>query len=173
MLKIIRFLDDHAARIQFQKSSLHFFEVVDLQTNVVQAGVHVHFAEGGALLEKRQIVKSIGDRDVALWRAIQFLGAKKTMVEVDEFCWIFGQKRNVTQGRHGSLLGIGVMEYWNVGVLDRVRSVLPSTPVLQHSITPTFFLISDILRKPFERQRMAESFSLGELVRCSTHRGEL
>src|SRR6266850_5007354 len=132
MLKIIRFLDDHAARIQFQKSSLHFFEVVDLQTNVVQAGVHVHFAEGGALLEKRQIVKSIGDRDVALWRATQFLGAKKTMVEVHQFRGIFSEIGDIAERRHGSLLGIGVMECWSTGVMGKAKRT-SFNPTLQHS----------------------------------------
>ena len=92
--------------LNLQKSSLHFFEIVDLQADVVQAGVHLHLAERGALLEKSQIVESVGDRDIALRGAAQLLGSEKAMVKVDEFRRLFGEIGDVAKGGHGSLLGM-------------------------------------------------------------------
>ena len=62
---------------------------------MVQAVVHLHLAKLGTIFEKGQIVKAVGDRDVAVGRSAQFLGAEKAVVEVDELCRIFGEISDV------------------------------------------------------------------------------
>src|SRR4051812_31063792 len=91
------------------------------------------------------------------------------MVEVDRLLRVICQISDVTQCRHGSLLGIGVMECWNVGVLV---VGIRSNSLLQYSTTPTL-LVSYVLRKPFQRQGMSKSFRFGEFIRRSSHRREL
>ena len=91
MLQIVGFLNDHAARIEFHKSSFHFFEIVDLQADMVQARLHLHFAEGRALLEKSKIIETVGDGNISLRRAAELLGAEKTSIKLDEFSGSFAR----------------------------------------------------------------------------------
>jgi len=72
-----------------------------LQPDVVKAYGHVHFTKGRASLEKGQVVKAIGDRDIAFRRAAQLFSAKKTMIKIDEFRRIFCEKSDVAKGCHG------------------------------------------------------------------------
>jgi hypothetical protein len=46
-------------------------------------------------------------------------------------------------------------------------------PTFHYSIVYSIHLVSDVLREPFQWQRMAEAFGLGEIVRGSAHRREL
>src|SRR5947208_13714427 len=59
---------------------------------------------------------------------------------------------------------IGIMEWWSVGVLVLFN------PSLHHS---NLFLVSYVLREPFQRQGMAESSGFGEIVGCAANGGEL
>ena len=53
MLEIVLFLDDHAAWVESQKTSLHFFEIVDLQADMMQTGFHAHLAQAWPPSEER------------------------------------------------------------------------------------------------------------------------
>ena len=83
MLQIVRLLDDHSAREHPDKPAFHFFEIVDLHADMVQAVVGLHLAQLGTVFEKGQIIKTVGDGDIAVRRATEFFGAEKTVVEID------------------------------------------------------------------------------------------
>src|SRR5574341_983057 len=100
MVKVVGLLDDHAARVKLQKPAFHFCEIVDLQTDMMQAGVHVHFAERRTLLEKCQIVKAVGDGDIALGRAAQLFGAEKPVVEIHQLRGLFSEIGDVAKCCH-------------------------------------------------------------------------
>jgi hypothetical protein len=57
----------------------------------MQTVVRLHLAKLRAVFKKRQIVKAIGDRDVALGCAAELFRTEKTMVEVDKLRRIFGK----------------------------------------------------------------------------------
>ena len=64
------------------------------------------------------------------------------------------------------------MEWWSNGVMGEAESLLPNAPTFHYSITP-IFLISYILRKPFERQRVPQPFGFRQVIRGGADRGKL
>ena len=65
VMDVVQFREDHPARIKRQKLSLDVFKIVYFQADVVKTQVHLHFAEGGALLKKRQIVISVRNGNIS------------------------------------------------------------------------------------------------------------
>src|SRR5262250_579379 len=119
--------------------AFHLFELVVLAPNVVKANVHVHFTKGGTPLEKGQVVKAVGDRDIVCRRAAQFFRAEKAMIKIDESRRVLGEICNVAKSCHKkSSWGIGTMEYWNIAdsIFQKGVSIIPS---LQDSTVPVLF----------------------------------
>jgi hypothetical protein len=84
VMDVVRFLEDHPARIKGQKPSFDVFEIVDFQADVMKTEIHLHFAERGPVFKKRQIVISVRDRNISVWRSAQLFGAEESMIKVYE-----------------------------------------------------------------------------------------
>src|SRR4029453_11342319 len=104
MLQIVGLLDDHAAGVEFEKPSFHFFEIVHLQADMMQARLGVHLTEGRTFLEKSKIVVAVGNGNISLRRAAELLRAEKTSIKLDELLRVVGQIGDVAKGCHGSIL---------------------------------------------------------------------
>jgi hypothetical protein len=53
VVNVVRFLQNHPARIEGKKFSFDLFQVVYLQTDMMEARFHAHFAERRPFFEKR------------------------------------------------------------------------------------------------------------------------
>src|SRR5687768_15074888 len=177
VVNVVRFLKNHTARIEGEILSFDCFEVVDFQADVMQPEIHPHLAEGGASFEEGQIVKSVCNRNVSVDGSAQLLGSEKAMIKIRDLLGLIGEECNIAKHGHENLL-VG-LECWSNGVLDIVGGSefgLSNNPVGHCSIIPILHhsnSISYILRKPFERQRMAEAFRFRQVIRGSADRREL
>src|SRR5690348_10055638 len=128
VVEIVCFLDDRSARVEFHEAAFDFFQVVDLQADVVQSEFHVHFAEAWSFFEKSQIVVTIGDGNISLRRAAEFLGTEKTPIKVSEFFRLICEIGDVTNCSHGN--PPGKLECWSNGLSSPDLNQLSSTPSL-------------------------------------------
>jgi hypothetical protein len=119
VLQIIRFLNDHAARIESNETSFHLFQILDLQSDMVQSKFHVHFAEAWPFFEKGQIIVAVRDGNISLGGAAEFLGAKKAAVKLREFFRLVCKIGNVAKRCHGNPPG----SVWSIGVMGCRHSI--------------------------------------------------
>src|SRR5712692_3948295 len=101
MVDIVRFLQNHPARIEGEKFFFHLFQVFDIQTDMMKSRFHTHLTKRRAFLEKGEVIKSVGDRNISLRRTAKFFSSKKAMVEIGELFGIFADVCDVAKSCHG------------------------------------------------------------------------
>ena len=99
-MNVVRFLEDHAARIESEKLPFDRFEIVDFQADVVQAESIFISPSCGSSFEKSQIVKSVGDRRHRLRLIGPALRCRESDDKSRELFRLIGEISNVAKRGH-------------------------------------------------------------------------
>src|SRR5262245_4880534 len=83
-------------------------DVVDRNSEMMQALLHARLAQRGALAEQGEIEAAVGERHVAVSAAAELRKAEMAAIEAGEGGRIGAEQREITEARHESLLLIQV-----------------------------------------------------------------